>query len=181
MRTGAVAARYARALFELAREQGQLERVEADVEHIARELDSPAAAAFLLSDRRVPAKERDRHLEALAAHLCPLTANFVRLLREKRRLEVLRELRDAFRQQLLAERGEAQGEVQSARELPPAALSELGQVLSRLLGKRVALEHRLQPELIAGVRVLVDNRLLDQSAAGRLEELRGRLLAARLS
>ncbi len=181
MRIGPVAARYATALFELAREKGALERVEADVEILARELDGSSAAGSALFDRRTPPDERERLLEGLCKRLHPLSASFVRLLRDKRRLEVLRELHGAFRQNLLRERGAAEGEAISARPLSPAALSELGRALSGLLGKRVELENRVQPDLLAGVRVLVDNRLIDQSAAGRLEELRGRLLAARLS
>jgi F0F1-type ATP synthase delta subunit len=50
-----------------------------------------------------------------------------------------------------------------------------------VLGKDVQLTARLDPELIAGVRVYADNRLIDQSALGRLESLRGRLSRARAS
>jgi F0F1-type ATP synthase delta subunit len=49
-----------------------------------------------------------------------------------------------------------------------------------VLGKDVILEQRANPELIAGVRVFVDNRLIDQSALGRLEGLERRLRTARV-
>jgi F0F1-type ATP synthase delta subunit len=47
-------------------------------------------------------------------------------------------------------------------------------------GRTVELEQRLAPELVAGVRVFVDNKLIDQSASGRLTQLRERMMGARL-
>lgn len=179
MIAGSVTARYAAALFELAREQGLLERVAQDVDLLGAELDDPAVAAFLF-DARVPVERKRRQLESLAVRLHPLTANFLRLLQDKKRLEVLRGLRGAFRRDLNRERNATEGYVESARPLGAAELASLAAALGGLLGKQVELENRVRPELLAGARVFVDNKLIDQSAAGRLEGLRGRLLAARL-
>jgi len=180
MNGGPVTGRYARALFELAREKGALERVEADVERLAVELAQAPVATWLF-DARVAASEKRARLEGLARLLHPLTASFLRLLQERNRLDVLRDLRRAFRQHVLADRNATEGWVESPRPLGPGELVQLAAALGRLLGKQVALENRVRPELIAGVRVFVDNKLIDQSAAGRLEALRGRLLAARLA
>jgi F-type H+-transporting ATPase subunit delta len=177
---GPVALRYATALFELAREQGLLERVEADVERVAREVADERVAAWLY-DARVPAADKRARLDALAGQMQPLTANFLRLLADKRRLEVLRELGPAFRRSVLAERNATEGVVESARPLDADELERLAAALGSLLGKRVELTNRVRPELKAGVRVFVDNKLIDQSVAGRLEKLRGRLREARLA
>jgi F-type H+-transporting ATPase subunit delta len=180
VKAGAVALRYATALFELARERGALDAVAADVERVARVAADPERGAWI-ADARVGAATKRERIERLAADLHPLTANFLRLLADKRRLEVLAELRPAFRRCLLAERNSAEGVVESARPLDAAQIETLTQSLAGLLGKRVELETRVRPELIAGVRVIVDNKLIDQSAAGRLEGLASRLRHARLS
>jgi F-type H+-transporting ATPase subunit delta len=180
VKAGPVALRYATALFELALEKGVLERVEADVERVAAEVSDQQVAAWLF-DARIPGERKREQLERLAQQLHPLTANFLRLLADKRRLAVLRDLRPAFRRSLLAERNATEGVVESPRELAPNELARLSEALGRMLGKHVELESRLRPELIAGVRVFVDNKLIDQSAAGRLEGLRGRLRHARLA
>lgn len=171
--------RYATALFELARDKGQLERVEADVARIDRELAAPGGSTWLF-DARVPESEKRKRLEELAAGLQPLTANFLRLLLDKRRIGVLREIGAAFRRNLLAERNATEGVVETPRPLGAGELAELSAALGRLLGKSVELEQRSAPELVAGVRVFVDNKLIDQSAAGRLQDLRGRMLGARI-
>ena len=132
MSGGPVTARYATALFELAREKGLLERVEADVELLAGELADARVAAFLF-DARVPEADKRRRLETLASRLHPLSANFLRLLHDKGRLEVLRGLRAAFRRQLNQERNATEGQVESARPLGPAELASIAGALSHLL------------------------------------------------
>jgi len=176
---GPVAMRYATALFELAREKGVLERVEADVARIDATLAAPGGSTWLF-DARVSEADKRRRLDELAVGLQPLTKNFLRLLLDKRRIGVLREIGAAFRRNVLAERNATEGVVESARPLGPGEMAELSAALGRLLGKTVDLEQRPAPGLVAGVRVFVDNKLIDQSAAGRLQELRGRLMGARL-
>jgi F-type H+-transporting ATPase subunit delta len=178
-RTGLVAARYATALFELAREKGALAEVQADVSAIARELRTPQSRE--LFDARVPHEQKRARVEALGAKFHRLTSSFLGVLFDKRRLEVLEELPAAFRRCALAERGAVEGIVESPRPLGQGDVAEIAVAAKSLLGKEVLLETRIEPELIAGVRVIVDNRLIDQSALGRLEGLRGRLLGARLS
>lgn len=178
-RAGAVATRYAVALFQLAREKGQLDAVSADVAQLAHAIGDPGQSAWLF-DARVPAKDKRERLEALAKSLSPLGANFLRLLADKRRLEVLRELPAAFKRCSLQDRGAVEGRVESARPMGSGELAELCVALGGLLGKRVSLSASVDPTLIAGARIVVDNRLLDLSALGRLEGLRHRLQTARI-
>ena len=81
---------------------------------------------------------------------------------------------------MLERRGAVEGVVESARPLDAADVDKLQAALRAKLGKTVALEARVVPELVAGVRVFVDNKLIDQSAVGRLQGLRERMMAARL-
>ena len=63
-----------------------------------------------------------------------------------------------------------------------AALSSLaGVALEKRLRKRITLSNRVVPDLIGGVRVIVDNKMMDLSLRGRLEGLRKRMLEAPLS
>lgn len=175
MKVGLVTARYATALFELARDKGALAQVQADVDKLARE---PGLGD--LFDARVGEAERRKRVDALASKASPLFANFLKLLADKRRLEVLRDLPDAFRRCALADRGAVEGIVESPRPLGQGELAELQVSVKAVIGKDVLLEQRTNPDLIAGVRVFVDNRLIDQSASGRLESLERRLRTARV-
>ena len=175
MKVGPVSARYAGALFELAREAGAIDKVQADVEMLAKERGASALG------ESTPHDVAHRRVEDLAKRMHKLTGNFVRLLRDKRRLDVLDELPAAFRRCVLAHNNSVEGVVESARPLGSGEVAELAVAIGALLGKQVLLTSRVAPELLAGVRVYVDNKLIDQSALGRLDALRGNLLRVRLS
>ena len=179
MKIDPVTTRYADALFELAREQGELDRIGRDVEFLGEELADQASSSWLF-DARVSLDDKRAQLGKLTPHIHSLTDNFVNLLVDKRRLEVLRDLPLAFRRCLLAERGAVEGVVESARPLGDGEMAQLAATLGGLLRKDVLLESRLEPDLLAGVRVLVANKMIDSSARGRLEGLRQGLLGASL-
>jgi F-type H+-transporting ATPase subunit delta len=108
VKTGSVALRYATALFELARERGALDAVAADVERVAKLAADPERGAWLTDARLSAAAKRER-LERLAADLHPLTANFLRLVSDKRRLQVLGGAPDLRRCLLAEQNGRGRG------------------------------------------------------------------------
>jgi len=175
----AVSARYVEALFRLAMRQGVLAQVDADVRGLDVELSCPRVLAFLL-DARVAVEERRGKLVSVLASAHPLTRNLVGLLFDKRREEVLSHLVAAWRERSLQERGGVEGVVQSARPLGAAEVSRLEASLGARLRKDVKLANEVQPELVGGVRVLVDNKMLDRTVQGRLDGLRRRLMTAPL-
>jgi F-type H+-transporting ATPase subunit delta len=179
IKIGPVAARYAFALFQLAREKGQLEAVTRDVATLANLLANEGESSWIF-DARIAAKDKRDRIERTAAGLSEITANFLRLVADKRRLDLLRELPAAFKRCALIDRGAVEGQVESARPMGPGELAELSVSLGAVLKKEVTLTASVEPSLIAGARVMVDNRMLDISALGRLEALRNQLNSARL-
>jgi F-type H+-transporting ATPase subunit delta len=176
---GPVAGRYAEALFRLSKTRGVLEAVRADVERLAAAC-APGGALATVFDERLALEQRRTLARSVTAGLSPLTQDFVELLFDKRRVEVLRELGAAFHRRLLEERGAAEGVVESARALSDADLAELARALGPRLGKQLTLRNRTAPELVGGVRVLVGSKMIDASVRGRLEGLRKNLMAAPL-
>ncbi len=174
-----VTTRYAEALFNVARKKGVLEAVRSDVRRLADDL-APASVSGFFFDARVAAKTRRDKMQRLTKGLHPIVRDFVSLLFDKRREHVLRGLGEAFHRRALAERGAAEGIVESARRLGAGEVAQLGAAISARLGKQVTLENRIVPALVGGVRVVVESRMLDFSFAGRMEGLRKRLLDAPL-
>ncbi len=179
MRQSAVTTRYVEALFQLTLERGTIDTVEADVRRLAGEVADSKVAAFL-SDARVTNEEKISRLEPLLVSLDDLLADFVRLLFDKGRGEVLTEMGDAFRLRLLEHRGATEGRVESARPLEPAQMNEIAAAIGREIGKEVYLKNEVDPGLVGGVRVFVDNRMIDNSVQGRLDGLNRKLREARL-
>lgn len=174
-----VTSRYAEALYRLAKARGVLEAVRADVKRLGGELEAGGELA-LAFDERVPLETRRARLTANLSSAHPLTQDFVQLVLDKRRVEVLRDLAAAFHRRDLEERGAAEGTVESARALDSAELTRLAGALGPRLGKQLVLRNRIVPELIGGLRVVVESKMIDASLAGRLEGLRKNLLSAAL-
>jgi len=174
-----VTARYTEAFFNLAKRNGVLDAVRSDVDVFARELASPAVTAFLF-DARIASGVRRSKLEPVLTGMQELTRDFVNLLYDKNRSEVLRDLPAAFHRRMLEEEGATEGVVESERALDTAAMDELAISLGARLSKRVELTNKITPGLVGGVRVIVDNKLIDYSVRGRLEGLRKRLEQAEL-
>jgi F-type H+-transporting ATPase subunit delta len=59
-------------------------------------------------------------------------------------------------------------------------IEELATAIGRQLGKEVILKNEVDPSLVGGVRVFVDNRMIDNSVQGRLSGLERKLREARL-
>ena len=168
--------RYVTALFETATEQKLLDAVEKDLGQLGQVLDDPQNRALLL-DPRLPPDRARAMLHRIGEGMHALTLRFLDLLIDHRRLEILPEIGRAFRTQLLASRNTVQGVVESARGLSAEDVTQLAAAAGQALGKTVELTVVDKPELIGGVRLLVQNRLFDGSVATALESLRKRWLS----
>lgn len=179
MKIDPVTSRYAEALYGLAGRSGELDAVRADVERLAALLARPGSIEVVFHPGKDAATRKGFLAEALAG-ATQTFRNFVDLCFEKRRDVVLRDLGEAFRQRDLAAAGVVEGVVTSARPLASGELAELTVGLGAKLGKEVRLKNEIDPALIAGVRVHVDHRMVDNSVAGRFDGLRRRMTDAAL-
>lgn len=174
-----VTTRYAVALYGLAKAKNALDAVSKDVAALAAEVARPATRSLLFN----PRVEREAKRQQLGPVLAPahvLTRNFVHLLLDKDREDVLQGLASAWKRLSLEERGAVEGRVESARPLDPADVTRLAAQLSSQLGRSLTLENKVVPELLGGARVFAANRMIDWSVQGRLESLRKKLLEAPL-
>ena len=170
----AVTARWAGALYGLAAKQGALQAVVADVERLGAEVARPDVRRVLVNPR-LDADVRRAAVGASLSNAHVLTRNFVGLAFDRGREEVLVGLAAAFRQRILADAGEVEGFVETARPMEPAELARVATDFGRVLGQKLILKNRVVPELIGGARVIAGNRMLDGSVSGRLDALRRRL------
>jgi len=171
-----VTTRYTEAFFHLAQTRGVVDAVRADVVRLATELQEGGKLANLF-DERLALDVRRKQAKEHTAGMQALTQDFVQLVLDKRRVEVLRSFGAAFHRRDLAERGAAEGLVESARPLEPGDLKRLAAALGPSLGKELTLANRIVPELIGGVRVVVESKMIDASIAGRLEGMKKHLLS----
>lgn len=168
-----IAARYATALFELAKEDKALKALEADAEALAGALAvSPELNAMIGS----PVVSRDEQAAAIAAiakkmKLSALTANTLALMAANRRLFVLPQLVTDVQARIAAEKGEVTAEVTSATALSADQAKKLAATLKARVGKDVKLKTAVDETLIGGLVVKLGSTMIDTSVRSKLAAL----------
>jgi F-type H+-transporting ATPase subunit delta len=178
MIAGSVARRYARALFELALEEGNSEKVGEDVAEFTAALAESAEVWRTLTNPGLTRPERRDLLDQLLtrAGLQVSTNNFMRLLIDNGRLDHVPAIAREYRDLNDAHLGRIRATVRSAVELDSAEIDRLRGLLQDVSGKTVMLEHRVEPDLIGGMVTEVGGLMFDGSLRTQLRRIRERLV-----
>jgi F-type H+-transporting ATPase subunit delta len=168
---------YAGALFEAARERGELEEVLSDLgEFVAALHDSQELRLFYYGGQ-VPERQKRRAIDGLTEGMNTSTTNFLKVLVDNGREEILEEVLGRYEQLVKEHLGRIEVEVTTAVELSEEQLDGLRERLARVLeGREVILETDVDPDLIGGAVFRFGGRLMDGSVRGRLESLREGML-----
>jgi F-type H+-transporting ATPase subunit delta len=163
---------YARALFEVAREQGKLDELREQLGQFADALESDRQLAIFFFSPYFSTAEKQQGLERMVDGADESLLNFLRLLIEKHRMPVLFRIRVEYERLWDRENQVLPVEITSAIELDPATTENLGNTIGERTGRKVELASRVDPEIIGGIIVRVGNSILDASIRNRLEQLR---------
>jgi len=173
-----VSRRYAKALSEVAAERGVLESVGRDLDTIAGLFKQNREATSFFANPGIPLADKRSVLQSLVerAGIQPLSANFLGLILEKKRLPHLPEIVLAY-EELTDERlNRAKATVTSAAPLPEPTLEGLRARLGMAIGKEIYLETRIDSEIIGGVVAQVGSTIYDGSLRTQLRRMREQLL-----
>ncbi|HJZ29612.1 MAG TPA: F0F1 ATP synthase subunit delta [Hyphomicrobiaceae bacterium] len=169
-----MAGRYAVALFELAKDERQLEVVERDVATFQAMLETSPDLTRLVKSPVIAAEAQARALTALLAKagISGLTGNFLQLIVRNRRLFALADMLKGFQNLLARERGEVSADVASAHPLSTDQLKVLSDSLRASIGKNVQIRTRVDPNLLGGLIVKVGSKMIDSSLRTKLNNLK---------
>ncbi len=163
---------YARALFEVALEQGKLDVLREQLAQFAEALEGDRQLAIFFFSPYFSTAEKEHGLERMLQGADESFVNFLRLLIEKHRMPVLFRTRLEY-QRLWDEQNKVLPvEITSAIALDPATTENLGRTIGERAGRKVTLAASVDPEIIGGLIVRVGNSILDASIRNRLEQLR---------
>jgi F-type H+-transporting ATPase subunit delta len=169
-----MAGRYAAALFELAKDQRQLDQVERDLAALAQMLEESADLRRVVLSPVITTDDQAKAFNAILAKagVAGLVGNFVNLIIRNRRLFALRDMIKSFRAILARERGEVSADVTSAHPLTPEQMQALADTLRTSIGKNVRIDTRVDPNLLGGLVVKVGSRMIDSSLRTKLNNLK---------
>ncbi|KNG92603.1 F0F1 ATP synthase subunit delta [Pseudaestuariivita atlantica] len=168
-----IAERYATAVFEIARDNDNLGKLESSVDALAAALDeSPELRDMIAS----PVLSRDAQGKAIAAvakaiGVSPVMKNVLGLMAEKRRLFVLPHMLTHLRAMIADHKGEVTAEVTSAKPLTDAQSKKLAETLKARVGQDVNIKATVDESLIGGLVVKVGSKMIDTSVRAKLNAL----------
>jgi F-type H+-transporting ATPase subunit delta len=174
---GALSLRYAAALADVAIEQKSAEKVKGDLSVFVETLSSSSDLREVLLSPAISNESKRKAIEQIASamELAPAVRNFVYLLIDHRRTEMVGEIERAFESELNARLGIAEAEVTSAQKLSDAERKELTAALERRTGKKIQANFREDESLLGGAVVRVGSTIYDGSVREQLMRLRGQL------
>ncbi len=179
MRRGAaVARRYAKALRALAAAESRLEPVADELASFERLLADEPSLRKALTRPWIKAATKRAIVAAVAERLglSSLTRNFLALVAQRRRLDLLPDILAAYRALVDEAAGRVRARVRSAADLTEAQQAAIRDRLGRRLGKAVLLETEVDPSLLGGFVAEVGSAILDASLTGQLRALREQLI-----
>jgi len=172
----AAAKRYARAVFELASDEGRVEEWLRHLTAISDLMSDPTVAAAL-ENPTIPAARR---MELISAprYLDPEATNLARMLIESSHVDQAAGILDEFEQLADEAAGRIRATVTAAVELSADERERLRRQLSKRLGKEVRVTAMVDRRIIGGLKLQYGDHLVDASLATRLQQLRRRLADA---
>ena len=171
------ARRYAKALFQIARENASMPVVGDDLTRFLERFDGDAHLHDVLTRPWIKGVDRRAIAVAVAeGEGCgALVRDFVGLLAERGRIDHFTEIIASYRNFVDEDLGQARATVRTAAPLTDAERQELGRRLEGALGKRILLEERVDPTLLGGFVAQVGSYIVDGSLDGQLARMRERL------
>jgi len=168
---------YAEALFEAAREREELEEVLNDLQEFVTALRENEELRLFFYGGQVPERQKRKAIEGLTEDMTTSTTNFLKVLSDNGREEILEEVLLRYEELVKEHLGRVEVEVTTAVELTEEERNRIKERLGRLLeGREVILDTNVDPDILGGAVFRFGGRMVDSSVRGQLLSLREEML-----
>jgi F-type H+-transporting ATPase subunit delta len=175
-----VARGYAEALLDLADETQKSKEIGQELEEVAVAVESDPKLVAFFSNPAISDVDRGAVLEkAFRGRVGDLLVNTLLVMNRKGRLGLLRQVADGYAELLQQRQGIIEVDVFVAERLTPDQLEQVRQKVGGALRREAVVHQYVDPKLIGGLLLRVEDRLLDASVRAQLRAVRRQLLAAR--
>lgn len=177
MKDKVIARSYAEAFLMYAGRNAGMERAVRDLAYIRKVVSAHEQLRSFLGSSEIGSLEKYSLLETVfQKEISADTRLFLWYLCKKLRVSWLIEIAE-YAEHIYLHDERAEGILRSAEPLDEEMTARISDYLSNKLRKKVALKTEIDPGLIAGVQVIIENTIIDGSLRRRLDELKGKLLS----
>ena len=177
MDNGRISVRYARALFQLAQEQGCEDAVYDGLTRFAHNyLLAIAQYNEVLSDPIVANSEKVKLMEMTVGEpMHDLLRQFIAFVAERKREDKMFLITMKYMEMYRAKHNIMSTRVTTATELPEATYERIKDFIKQSFGAEAEMEVHIDPSLIGGFILDIENTRMDASVAGQLNALKNKL------
>jgi F-type H+-transporting ATPase subunit delta len=169
-----LAKRYAKALFAIGKDDGKYEDYNDALQGVAGLFTSNPEVEDALTNPLYPLDTREKVMVSIieSTGADKITGNFLNLLVQKKRAEILPEIAEQFKIMVDEDKNISHGTVVSAIELDSELQGKVQATLEKLTGKKVELTASVDPSIIGGIIAKVGDLVLDGSIRTQLASLK---------
>ena len=163
---------YGQSLYDLAVSESISDEILKEMETVKTIFAENPDYVTLLSEPSIPKKERLSLLdEAFGSSLQEYLLNFIKILVEKGLLRSFSACFKRYRASYNSDHGIEDAVVTSAIPLKADSFEQLKKKLEAMTGKTIVLRQKVDPDVLGGIKVELEDRLYDGTVKGRLKEL----------
>lgn len=171
---------YARALIDLAADNAA--QVAQELSELLSILDADPLTRAFFSNPTIPQTDRWQVIQrALSSQASQLMLNFLGVLSQKNRIDLLPQINAAYADLLDEKLGRVRVQVTVAQELDQHQLLQVRDKIGSALGKTAIVEQKVDASIVGGLLIKVGDKVIDGSVKSQLQAMRKQLLASRLN
>tara|TARA_B100001057_G_scaffold444257_1_gene481054 strand:- start:111 stop:668 length:558 start_codon:yes stop_codon:yes gene_type:complete len=165
--------RYSRALFDVAKEAGELDKVEIDIKNFQSLLKSSNDLENFIHNPTQSVLVQLKVINILSEKLnfSKNLSNFFSLLTEKRRIFFLLKIIESFLKLCSKKRGEIKASLISSKELNDSEIENISNDLSNSIGLKIKIDYKIDKDLIGGLKFQIGSLMVDTSIKNKLKKL----------
>ena len=163
---------YGTALMEAARELGKEDQILEEAQAVVQLIEDEPDLHQFINYPGVSADEKKEVLKNIfEGKICEELLNFLYILVDKRRTMNFGRIVKVYKSLIEREEGVSYGTVYSVVKLSDERMAELEEQTSKLLQMKVKLDNEIDPNLLAGFKILVEGKIIDASYRKKFDEL----------
>jgi len=171
---------YALALYELAKEKSELNKVEDGMNGLNTLLSESYAFKEMILNPTVTKEEKNKVIIEIVDQysFCQTLKKFLSFLIIKNRLFFLKQIIDSFLDLVSSGKGELKAKLLSSKELSKAELEKIRSELSKDFQSSIMIDYKYDPDLIGGLVIQVGSVMVDTSIKSKLRQLQKSMIEA---
>ena len=171
---------YGLALYELAKEKSELNKVEDGMNGLKALLNESSDFKEMILNPTVTKEEKNKIIIKLVDKysFCQTLKKFLGFLTNKNRLFFLNQIIDSFLNFMSSSKGELKAKLLSSKELSKAELENIRDELSRDFQSPIKIDYKHDPDLIGGLVIQVGSVMVDTSIKSKLKQLQKSMIEA---